>query len=52
MKPPLRGEADRQALLAGLAAGIIDFVATDHAPHGSEKEGGASPADRPLASPG
>lgn len=42
MKPPLRGEADRQALLAGLAAGIIDFVATDHAPHGSEKEGGLS----------
>jgi dihydroorotase len=33
MKPPLRSEADRQALLEGLADGSIDVIATDHAPH-------------------
>ena len=33
MNPPLRSEADRQALLAGLADGTIDCIATDHAPH-------------------
>lgn len=31
--PPLRGEDDREALIAGLADGTIDCVATDHAPH-------------------
>jgi dihydroorotase len=31
--PPLRGEADRAAILAGLADGTIDCIATDHAPH-------------------
>ncbi|MHB8858371.1 MAG: dihydroorotase [Thermoleophilia bacterium] len=39
MNPPLRGEEDRQALVKALAAGEIDCVATDHAPHaGQEKE--------------
>jgi dihydroorotase len=33
MNPPLRSEADRQALVAALAGGLIDCVATDHAPH-------------------
>jgi dihydroorotase len=33
MNPPLRSQADREALLAGLADGAIDCVATDHAPH-------------------
>ena len=33
MNPPLRGAADVEALLAGLADGTIDCVATDHAPH-------------------
>ena len=33
MNPPLRGTADVEALLAGLADGTIDCVATDHAPH-------------------
>jgi dihydroorotase len=38
MNPPLRGRADREALLAGLADGAVDCVATDHAPHaGHEK---------------
>lgn len=33
MNPPLREEVDRQALIAGLLDGTIDFIATDHAPH-------------------
>ena len=33
MNPPLRKEADRQALIAALADGTIDMIATDHAPH-------------------
>ena len=39
MNPPLRSEADRQALIAGLFDGTIDCIATDHAPHARhEKE--------------
>jgi dihydroorotase len=39
MNPPLRTEADRQALVAALASGVIDCIATDHAPHADhEKE--------------
>ncbi len=34
VNPPLREEADRQALISGLADGLIDAVASDHAPHG------------------
>ena len=33
MNPPLREEADRRAVLAGLRDGTIRAVATDHAPH-------------------
>ena len=33
MNPPLRSEADREAMLAGLVDGTIDAIATDHAPH-------------------
>jgi dihydroorotase len=33
MNPPLREAADRDAMLAGLADGSIDVIATDHAPH-------------------
>lgn len=33
MNPPLRTEADRQAVIAGLRDGTIDILATDHAPH-------------------
>ena len=31
--PPLRSEADRKALVAGLKDGTIDCIATHHAPH-------------------
>ncbi len=37
MNPPLRTEADREAIRQGLADGTIDAIATDHAPH-SDKE--------------
>jgi dihydroorotase len=33
MNPPLRAEADRQAVIQGLRDGTIDCIATDHAPH-------------------
>ena len=33
VNPPLRTEADRQALIEGLRDGAIDCIATDHAPH-------------------
>jgi len=33
MNPPLRETADRAALLAGLADGSVDVIASDHAPH-------------------
>jgi dihydroorotase len=34
MNPPLRSESDRQAVVGALNDGIIDAIATDHAPHG------------------
>lgn len=33
MNPPLREEADRQAIIEGLQDNTIDMIATDHAPH-------------------
>lgn len=38
MNPPLREEADRQAVIAGLVDGTIDIIATDHAPHTIEEK--------------
>jgi dihydroorotase len=39
MNPPLRTEADRRALIEALRSGVIDCIATDHAPHAlHEKE--------------
>ncbi len=34
MAPPLRSEADVRAVRQALADGVIDLIATDHAPHG------------------
>lgn len=42
MNPPLREEADRLAVIEGLADGTIDLIATDHAPHSREEK------DRPI----
>jgi len=38
MNPPLRQEADRLAIIAGLKDNTIDIIATDHAPHSSEEK--------------
>ena len=38
MNPPLRTEADRQALIDALRDGTIDCIATDHAPHAREEK--------------
>jgi len=35
VNPPLRTEEDRRALIAALSEGVIDAIATDHAPHRS-----------------
>jgi len=38
MNPPLRAESDRTALVAALKSGLLDCVATDHAPHAVEEK--------------
>jgi dihydroorotase len=38
MNPPLRSEHDRQVLIEGLRSGVIDCIATDHAPHSREEK--------------
>ena len=39
MNPPLRAERDRLALVAALADGTVDAIATDHAPHHRDEKG-------------
>ena len=36
MKPPLRSDKDRKAILKGIKDGTIDCIATDHAPHSED----------------
>ena len=38
MNPPLRPQADVEALIAGLADGSVDVIATDHAPHHADEK--------------
>ena len=38
MNPPLRTEADRQAIIEGLQDDTLDVIATDHAPHAAEEK--------------
>ncbi|MBQ8663896.1 MAG: dihydroorotase [Eubacterium sp.] len=38
MNPPLRTREDMEALREGLAKGILDVIATDHAPHSAEEK--------------
>lgn len=38
MNPPLRTQADIEAILQGLSDGVIDVIATDHAPHTAEEK--------------
>jgi dihydroorotase len=48
VNPPLRAEDDRVALIQGLRDGVIDAVATDHAPHRDDQKRG----DVNAAAPG
>ena len=38
MNPPLRSQADRDALIEGILDGTIGMIATDHAPHSAEEK--------------
>jgi dihydroorotase len=38
MNPPVREEDDRLALVDALRSGVIDCIATDHAPHASDEK--------------
>jgi dihydroorotase len=38
MKPPLRSETDRRAMIEGLIDGTIDAIASDHAPHHADEK--------------
>ncbi|HUK62268.1 MAG TPA: dihydroorotase [Dongiaceae bacterium] len=38
MSPPLRGDSDREAVLAAIREGLVDCLATDHAPHTEEEK--------------
>jgi len=40
VNPPLRSKKDVAALVQGLKEGVIDVIATDHAPHAGEDKGG------------
>jgi len=51
MNPPIRGEDDREALWRALAAGIVDVVGSDHAPHSREEKAAPYPAS-PSGMPG
>ena len=51
MNPPIRSPQDNAALWAGLHDGIIDFIATDHAPHTLEEKQQAYP-NTPSGMPG
>ncbi|MHB1951456.1 MAG: dihydroorotase [Acidiferrobacteraceae bacterium] len=48
MNPPIRDPEDNAALWEGLKDGVLDFIATDHAPHTlEEKQGYPAPAGMP-----
>lgn len=51
MNPPLKYERDRELLWQALLDGIIDFIATDHAPHTLEEKGKGYP-NAPSGMPG
>ncbi len=43
VNPPLRTEADKQAILAAVLDGTLDCIVTDHAPHSAEEKAKALP---------
>ena len=48
--PPLRTDRDRQALLDGLRAGVIDAVCSDHQPHDEDAKAAPFSSTEPGAS--
>ncbi|KKW39782.1 hypothetical protein A2454_02005 [Candidatus Peribacteria bacterium RIFOXYC2_FULL_55_14] len=52
MNPPLRSSEDSAALWQGIADGVIDCIATDHAPHLKEEKEAGSPLSAPSGVPG
>lgn len=38
MNPPLRSKQDVEAIIEGLKSGVVDVIATDHAPHSVEEK--------------
>jgi dihydroorotase len=51
MNPPLKSPADNQVLWQALLDGVIDFIATDHAPHTLQEKAKRYP-DTPAGMPG
>lgn len=47
MNPPLRSQRDQELLWQALLDGVIDFIATDHAPHTLAEKGLAASEDMP-----
>lgn len=47
VRPPLRGESDRQALVAGVRDGVIDAIVSQHQPHDSAAKQAPLPATEP-----
>lgn len=52
MNPPLRSQKHRFALWQGIIDGIVDCVATDHAPHTLEEKQAGEPLQAPSGVPG
>lgn len=52
MNPPLRSPEHAEALWAGLEDGIIDCIASDHAPHTLEEKHSTDPLNAPSGVPG
>jgi dihydroorotase len=48
MNPPIRTVHDNEVLWQALRDGVIDFIATDHAPHTLAEKGKATPWDTPV----
>jgi dihydroorotase len=46
MNPPIRSARDNEVLWQALQDGVIDFIATDHAPHTLAEKGRANAADQ------
>jgi dihydroorotase len=47
MNPPIRSAQDNEVLWQALRDGVIDFIATDHAPHTLAEKGVATPSAMP-----